>query len=131
MSGYFLKRGGWYQNQETVPHVRGSETSKAAAESMRGHAQSIEERVMAYIEERGEHGATCDEVEIDLNLSHQTASARFSKLKRVGRIVATGKKRKTRSGRGANVMMCARIKEEIEARAGKTIDMFEIWGPEQ
>lgn len=45
--------------------------------------------------------ATCDQVERDLNLSHQTCSARFSELKRDGWIFPTGKTQPTRSGRAA------------------------------
>jgi hypothetical protein len=41
--------------------------------------------------------ATCDEVEIALEMNHQTCSARFSELKREGIIVPTVK-RATRTG---------------------------------
>jgi predicted transcriptional regulator len=44
---------------------------------------------------------TCDQVEKDLGLSHQTCSARFSELKRDGWIFPTGKTKPTRSGRQA------------------------------
>ena len=40
---------------------------------------------------------TCDEAEVALNLSHQSASARFSELKREGKIEKCGV-RPTRSG---------------------------------
>lgn len=43
---------------------------------------------------------TCDEMEHYSNLSHQTCSARFSDLKRLGLIEPTTR-RKTRSGRWA------------------------------
>lgn len=41
--------------------------------------------------------ATCDELEVALNLSHQTCSARMADLKRAGHIFPTVK-RKTRTG---------------------------------
>lgn len=43
---------------------------------------------------------TCDEVERELGMSHQTCSARFADLKRDGLIEPTTR-RKTRSGRWA------------------------------
>lgn len=45
-------------------------------------------------------GMTCDEIETQLALSHQTASARFSEMKRDG-LIYSKMKRKTRSGRNA------------------------------
>lgn len=87
----------------TLPHVLGSETSQAAAESMREHAGKQEQSVLAAIVERGPVGATTDELETQLGLSHQSASARVSTLKKQGAIVENGQRRKTRSGRNAAV----------------------------
>ena len=49
--------------------------------------------------------ATCDEVELALNMSHQTASARFSELKLQGLIMPTTT-RATRSGAMARAYAC-------------------------
>jgi len=46
---------------------------------------------------------TCDEVEALGHLNHQTASPRFTELRNAGRIVDTGERRRTRSGRRATV----------------------------
>ena len=54
-------------------------------------------------------GATCWEVEQALKLSHQTASPRIWELKRLGLVVATGARRKTGSGRGAEVLVAPRV----------------------
>jgi predicted transcriptional regulator len=50
-------------------------------------------------------GRTCDEIETDLGLRHQTASARISELLAVGRIIRTKIRRATRSGRSASVVV--------------------------
>lgn len=58
-------------------------------------------KIIEKINEVGD--ATCSELEILLNLTHQTASARISELKRDEIIKETGKKRLTQSGRPAHV----------------------------
>jgi DNA-binding MarR family transcriptional regulator len=49
-----------------------------------------------------ERPSTCDEVEVALGMTHQSASASVNKLMRMGLIVANGT-RKTRSNRNAKV----------------------------
>jgi predicted ArsR family transcriptional regulator len=80
-------------------------TSSAAAKSIKPAVGKIKRQVLRFIREQG--GATCDEVEQYLELRHQTASARINELKVAGLIVATGDKRKTRSGRAAAVWRIA------------------------
>lgn len=80
--------------------VCSSETSQAAAESVCDSADTLRARVLEAIRTRG--GATCDELEVALNMRHQTASARLTELGKLGRIVPNGK-RDTRSGRKAVV----------------------------
>lgn len=53
--------------------------------------------------ERGGYGATDDEMEIYLDMRHQTASARRRDLVIAGLVKESGERRKTRSGRTANV----------------------------
>ena len=89
--------------KDSLPYVRGSETSKAAADSMKPIAGSIKHRVYEYILRRGSTGATDDEIEIGLQLTHQTASARRRNLELAGALVKTENKRPTRSGRSAFV----------------------------
>jgi response regulator of citrate/malate metabolism len=48
-------------------------------------------------------GLTCDEIEEQLDLRHQTASARLHELMKLGKIQDSGARRDTRSGRGAIV----------------------------
>ena len=96
--------------QPTLPYVKGSETSQAAAESMEPHAPTIRHRVFRYILSRGDHGATDDEIEGALGLKHQTASARRRELEKDYGAVrletlgdGTPRKRRTGSGRMAGV----------------------------
>jgi hypothetical protein len=88
------------------PYVRGSDTSKAAAESMIVSAASLRGRILALIAEivwaRG-GGWTCDEVEIFTGLKHQTVSARIRELCQLNIIKDSGRRRKTRSNRDARV----------------------------
>lgn len=90
-------------------YVRGSDTSSDAADSLDESLLSrLRAKVFALIDMRGERGATCDEIEMALDLRHQTASARVRELVLGGLIFDTGKRRITRSGRGARVYCCAR-----------------------
>lgn len=93
-------------------YAKGSETSKLAAEQNSSRGNDIA-RILEYLAYRID-GATCDEIETALGMSHQTASARCRDLKRnefaVTRIdQSTGKtvRRPTRTGRLAEVLFIA------------------------
>lgn len=64
---------------------------------------STETRILRFLRQRGKTGATTDEIESALGMLHQTASPAVIKLRREGRISANGVKRKTRTGRKAEV----------------------------
>jgi uracil-DNA glycosylase len=87
----------------TAPYVVGSDTSKAAAESIAADSGQLREFVFSYIEKAGIGGMTCDEVEEAADMRHQTASARIRELAQKGRIVDSGRRRPTRSSRMAIV----------------------------
>lgn len=93
-----------FRRPTTAPYAPGSDTSHAAA---RSHTPedlgTLRARVWAHVERCGHHGATCDEIERDLGLTHQTASARVNELVKAGRLVDSDERRKTRSGRNATV----------------------------
>lgn len=80
-------------NQESVDANYSIEDKKAKLRSM----------VLAYVKAQG--GATSDEVEQGLGLSHQTVSARMTELKVMGLLQPSGVKRPTRSGRKAMVLV--------------------------
>jgi DNA adenine methylase len=77
------------------------DTSIAAANSLSDSVDQLRSRVLVEIRERG--GATCDEVEVALDLRHQTASARIRELTVEDKIRDSGERRLTRSGRKAVV----------------------------
>lgn len=93
-----------------APYVKGSSTSQAAAHSIAGHLGKLEADVFNEIKRCGRVGATVDEIEVALDMSHQTVSARVSTLGQRGVIINTGRKRKTRSGRAAFVHVIANLK---------------------
>lgn len=91
---------------DAPPFVRGSDTSEAAAEEIKPSAGHLRGLVAAHISGRSD-GATCDEVEAALGMRHQTASARIRELALSGAISDSGKRRLTRSRRGAVVWVGA------------------------
>lgn len=97
------------RGQIGLPYVAGSDTSKAAGESMAKAAPTLRARVLRTIRNHGNLGATDDQLEWLLHLPHQTISARRRELVIAGLVVDTGKRRKTRSGRKATVWRCAEI----------------------
>jgi hypothetical protein len=91
---------------EQPGYVRLSDTSRAAAESIKPDAAVIRRRVLQAIY-AAPNGATCDEVEQWLDLTHQTASARCAELKAQGKVKDSGARRRTRSGRLAAVLVAS------------------------
>ena len=93
--------------------VRNAEESKRKARREKAKSRvedpSIldrqQERVLAFLRYRGDRGATSDEAEVALALSHQCASARIRELVRKGLAEDSGDRRATRSGRGARVVV--------------------------
>jgi len=92
----------------SLPYAKGSDTSREAAESMKPVAGDLRERVYRRIKESDTDGITCDALEVALGLSHQTCSARVNELRNAGRIVDSGLRKRTRSGRKAVVYTVAR-----------------------
>lgn len=86
-----------------LPPSNGTDTSNAAAEDIAPKTPNMREKVFALIKDAGDHGITCDEVEIVTGLKHQTASARLYELRKAGRVVDSGERRKTSSGSTARV----------------------------
>lgn len=80
------------------PYEQSSETSRQAAESIADSVTELARRVLNYITMRGDTGATNDEIEVALDMAHQTASARTRELVLKSRVRASGLRRRTRSG---------------------------------
>lgn len=86
-----------------APYVRESETSLEAARSVLDSVGGMERFVLDYLRLHGEGGATVDEIEVALNMLHQTAGARTRGLVLKGFVKDSGERRLTRSGRRAVV----------------------------
>ncbi|HYE07690.1 MAG TPA: prepilin-type N-terminal cleavage/methylation domain-containing protein [Planctomycetota bacterium] len=89
-----------------------ADTSRAARAQNLPRAQAQREAILDFIRSKGNHGATCDEAEVALELPHQTCSARFFDLKEqppkgLGLIETLGEVRKTRTGARAVVYVVA------------------------
>lgn len=92
----------------TSPFVSGSDTSAAAAASITpSAAQAMRDTILASVTASASVGLTCDEVEELHNMRHQTASARIKELKDEGLLLDSGRRRDTRSGRKAAVLVAA------------------------
>ncbi|HRQ74261.1 MAG TPA: hypothetical protein PLU35_14660, partial [Phycisphaerales bacterium] len=76
-------------------------TSGVAADRIAGHAKDLRARVLAFIVERGPHGATDDEGETALGIKCQTYTPRRGELVALGLVVDSGRRRNTASGRPA------------------------------
>jgi hypothetical protein len=65
----------------------------------------MQARILARLGHCGETGATCEELGYDLDLRHQTCGPRLKELATAGRVVDTGMRRRTHSGRKAIVWL--------------------------
>ena len=86
------------------PSVAGSDTSAAAADSVRETSGAQRQRVFALI---AESPRTDEEIERVTGLRHQSASARRRELVLAGHIVDSGARRANSSGRQAVVWRVA------------------------
>lgn len=111
-----------FEDKEPPPHSRGG-TSEAAAWSMHLQAGTYRRMVFDYILFRGDYGATCDEVEQAIGVKHQNVSARIWELKgnplkaqRPAMIEDSGRRRKTRSGRSAEVLVAVHRFRDVASK---------------
>ncbi len=95
MSGAQRRRSG----EAFQSRLRYSDDVKARiVEAVETAASAVRERSLDAVP-----GLTCDQVEVVLNLIHQTASAEIRHLVQAGLLVDSGAKRKTRTGCKATV----------------------------
>lgn len=92
-----------------IPYAKQSDTSEEAAGRIRGRAPQLRARVFQCILQAGMQGRTCDEVEAQLDMRHQTCSARVNELMTGMVIVDSGRRRLTRSKRNATVWIAAGV----------------------
>lgn len=98
----FLPYDGIGPYGQEPPH-RGVDTSQAAAQAIAPRVSELQGRVLEFIRQRGEFGATIDEISVGLPMPVQTVCGRRRELFLMGRLVYTGTKRPTRTGSPARV----------------------------
>ena len=79
-----------------------TDTQLDALVQIQEHIPRIDTQVLAAIL-LAPDGATCDAIEVEQGLAHQTASSAINRLVSDGHIRDSGARRKTRSGRNAIV----------------------------
>jgi hypothetical protein len=92
-----------------LPFVKGSVTSEDAADSMESEAATLRAQVYKFIKALGEKGATDEEVQLATNMVGNTQRPRRRELQLKGRVVDSGRTRKTQSGRNAVVWVSHRF----------------------
>lgn len=93
---------------ETLPFVRGSETSELAAQTAnRRKVERDRNRLLNLLRGRGTVGATDDEMQATLSLEGNTQRPRRGELLKKGLIRKTGVRRPTRTGKLADVYVAA------------------------
>ncbi len=80
-------------------------SDQAAAWMGGGRAMRASARIVRHLYDHQERGRTVDELMWNLDMSHQTCSARVNELRNDGWIVDSGHKRKTRAKQDAIVWM--------------------------
>ena len=94
-------------------------TSEAAAIRALRRADSDKRRVAYAVLATGEVGRTCDELEVELGLAHQSASARVRDLRGEGVLEDSGRRRPTRTGTPAIVLV---VTAEARRLLGAEVD---------
>lgn len=84
---------------------RGNRQSVKAAVEGEHRRPSQKRRIWLYIHERGESGATVEEISNELTMRYTTVSARCSEMKTEGIIKASGRTRQTETRSDADVLI--------------------------
>lgn len=90
-----------------------SPTSQAAARQIRPDASRLRGRVLGLLLERGEQGATDEELQLALSMNPSTERPRRIELVEAGAVRDSGRTRPTRSGRKAVVWQAAEAKSPV------------------
>lgn len=83
---------------------KGNPESVEANVKIHKSKEAIREKILQYIRAMGMDGATCEQIEIALDISHQTASARCAELKNLKLVIDSGSRRETRTGTKAAIL---------------------------
>ncbi len=92
----------------TAPYQRHSETSRAAAESIKPHRGPMHEKILRLLKMMDEwDGATDEQMQAALKMKESTQRPRRRELQLWGDVIDSGKTRPTASGRMAVVWKLA------------------------
>jgi hypothetical protein len=88
----------------------GADTSAAAFASLDpAHYGERGRLIWDTIKAKGEAGATCEELERELGIKHQSCSAMITHLRKDGSVFDSGRRRLTTSGRKARVYVTGKL----------------------
>ena len=93
-----------------IPTQEQVDTCRASRDQLKSKSHRYRMQIFDHIQMDG--GKTCDEIEVELSMRHQTASCFISNLKDEGFLRDSGKRRMTRAGRQAIVWETARYGNE-------------------
>ncbi|MCP4677693.1 MAG: hypothetical protein GY854_19690 [Deltaproteobacteria bacterium] len=96
----------------TPPHQQHSDTSRGAAVAVASKASKQRAQVYAHILSKGNNGATDEEIGTALDLGGNSVRPRRRELVIAGRVVDSGHRRKTTTGRDATVWVWANCPPE-------------------
>ena len=86
-------------------HGGNPESTEAYQASSESERRAMRERIYAYAKLKGSDGITADEVAERSGLVHNRVAPRISELRRDGLLVETDRRRRTRLGRTARVLV--------------------------
>ena len=92
----------------TRNHHKGNSESAAANRKIQKSKELARNYIYKLVDAHGYWGATVDELAVELGVSPNAVSGRVSELKTQGRLLKTDRRRKTRSGCSAAVLITAR-----------------------
>lgn len=92
----------------TANRHKGNAESAAANQQIHETKERQRERVYRYVLSRGYEGATINEIAEWMGVADNRISGRVSELLTLGRLFRTERKRKTKSGCNARVLIAAR-----------------------
>jgi hypothetical protein len=92
----------------SLPPSNGTRTSNAAADSIAPSAATLRSRLYQWLLDRGEEGATDEEMQLGIPMAPSTQRPRRGELSRDGLVLDRGDTRPTNSGRQATVWVAVR-----------------------
>lgn len=96
-------------NDITRNNHGGNPESEAANQSIADVKEIVRRQVEEFVDTRGDDGATADEAAIIFGSSHNHVAPRMTELLADGRLIDSGRRRPTRSGRSARVLVTPRF----------------------